>query len=782
MLLPFRNVMMGAAQTWLVTGAPLMLADNLSRYRELRVVPESRLTAARRRLGIATDSAPDATQLRRLADETDGWTAISGNVFATGSALRISAQALDVATGKELVRAEVEVAADADPRAAFGRLSVKLLEVTGTKAAAADSSALPTTSLDAYRAYVRGIEFTQRSAFRRAQAAFTDAVKLDSTFALAWAKLAIAAMGWNAQVIVDPAGATMRALSQATIAAQRLPARQALLIRAMQTYFSGQTTRGRALADSLVRTDADDLDAREFLAIMEMLDPMVDTTRSPPQLKASVNRAITLARDVLERDPGRRYLYSIPAYIYGIGGGLWSGRLGGARREAGSFAAMFGVSTGGVFIPVLRADSIVVMPARDFVRLAADDTLAARRRSADAAQLWVDRWLGAGPGDGEAHLWASRTAELGGDLRGAMRELTVAESLGVESAMENVAGRRMMLHVQLREYARAAAIADSLLNAGVLAVRPLITPIDRTRKYGAAALLLTKQWERAASLAQAMGTQTPPCANLQSDLYFGQNGSLAIADVRAVMDTVARHFAEVLEVAGLARCADEIALSLVSDSASAARTIAGAALLAAADSLLRAGKTVPAFRAARGAGRADASLRPLLAQKDWFMARTNALAIGTRFMPDSAVVAKDSLVLRFHQLGGEPLTIDAPGLATNWIFQFRAPAVFRSDSVLFIGEWRYGAAPTDSGRTGSVADMVASLTFKQASLLPRTASYPDVPLTVSPTTNGFVVVVRGEIIDALKRLKPATIILSSNPCYVNLEGLCTNRTLGVIYR
>jgi hypothetical protein len=759
-----------------------MLTDNLARYRELKIVPEARLTAARRRLRIPADSAPDAAQLRQLADETDGWTAVSGNMFATAGVLRISAQAVDIATGKELLRTEVDMVVDADPREAFARLSVKLLEATGTKAAAADSSALPTTSLDAYRSYVRGIEFTQRSAFRRAQAAFTDAVRLDSTFALAWAKLAIAAMGWNAEVITDPAGATARALAKATLAAQRLPPRQALLVRSMQTYFSGQTTRGRALADSLVRTDPHDLDAREFLAIMEMLDPIVDTTRSQPRLKASMNRAITLAREVLERDPGRRYLYSIPVYAYGIGAGLWWGRLGGVRREAGSFAAMFGSSTAGIFVPVLGADSIVVMASRDYIRLSAADTLAARGRSAEAAQLWVDRWLAAGPNDAEAHLWASRTAELHGDVRGAMRELAVAESLGVESAMESLAGRRMILHMQLGDYARAGVIADSLLKAGALAARPLLPLIDRSRRQGAAALVLTKRWESAVTLAQAMGTETPACVNLFKELTFGGPGSLALTDARAVMDTAATHFAELLRVDGLARCADEFSAGLVGDSASSQRHLVGQATLRVADSMYQAGSAVNAFRAAVVAGRSDQATRPPLLQRDWFTARARQVSIGLRFMFDSAVVAGDSLVLRFHQLGAGPLTIQWPGLATNWFFQFHAPAMFRSDSVLFIGEWHHGSAPTEDGRSGDVADMIASLTFKHASMLPSQPSYPGVELGLAPTAGGFTVVARGEIIVAFRRLKPPAVTVTSGPCYGLLEGLCTARTMPVTYR
>ena len=77
LLLPFRNVTRGEPQEWLVAGAPLMLADAFGQFRELTVVPDEQVTAARRRLGIAAEAVTDATQLRRLAEETGGWTAIT---------------------------------------------------------------------------------------------------------------------------------------------------------------------------------------------------------------------------------------------------------------------------------------------------------------------------------------------------------------------------------------------------------------------------------------------------------------------------------------------------------------------------------------------------------------------------------------------------------------------------------------------------------------------------------------------------------------------------------
>jgi TolB-like protein len=151
MLLPFRNVTRTPAHDWLIAGAPLMLGEALGQFSDLTVVPEQRLTAAMRRLSLAPDVLPDATQQRQLADETGGWTAITGNVIASGDRLRITAQAFDVATALVTTTARTEVAANADIRKAFDSLTVQLLQGAGVGGATSDLAALTTKSVDAYR-------------------------------------------------------------------------------------------------------------------------------------------------------------------------------------------------------------------------------------------------------------------------------------------------------------------------------------------------------------------------------------------------------------------------------------------------------------------------------------------------------------------------------------------------------------------------------------------------------------------------------------------------------
>ena len=500
LVLPFRNVTRNEGQEWLVTGAPLILTEALSQFQDLMVVSEAQLLAARRRLALS-DGAPDAIQLRRLAEETGGWTVVNGNVVATGGRLRLSAQAMDALTGNVLKSVQADIAADADVRPAFDRLVLSLLEVPGMPAQSSDVAALSTRSVDAYRAYVRGIERLHVSAFKQAREYFREAVRLDPMFAMAWARLALAGAAWDLAELLNPMSPSYAAANRAASLASRLPPREVARIRAFAHFFGGRLGEAMVLADSLLRTDPDDLDARGFLALCAMLDPVIDSSSPPgrPRLRTNWNRSVREAREVLERDPGRRHAYAVFGFIYGMAAGFWPQSIGGVPREGASFGATLMAPAVVRFLPVLR-DSIELLPQPAYDSLSEGERLALKRRALDAMEQWVQRWLAAGPDDTDAHLFASRMHELRADWSEALREAEVALRLGLESPLEPSVGRVIMLRVRAGQVPAAAALADSLLTAGAWR-RPFMPALDRGWSFGVAALLLNRQFARAVELA-----------------------------------------------------------------------------------------------------------------------------------------------------------------------------------------------------------------------------------------------------------------------------------------
>jgi len=515
LLLPFRNLTRNEAHEWLVAGSPLMLADALGTLRDLTVVTPEQATAARRRLALPAGGELDAAQLRRMAEETGGWTVVTGNIVASGTLLRISSQATDALSGRVLKRAQIEVASDADIRAAYDRLAVQLLEAAGVPASTADLAALTTQSLDAFRAYVRGMTLIQESAFRRAAAAFTEAVTHDSTFGLAWARLAAALSAYNVENLLNPFSPAYRASARAAMLLPRLPPRVAVLVRAQQLFMRGQIGAARTLADSLLQAEPDHLDLLEISVAIDLLDPVL-TGMNPPLRRASANRAVARTRRVLELDPGRRYAYSVIGIIYANAAGLFGGTWPAMREERGSFASMLASRPDILLTTVLR-DTFEVMTDSAFRALPQTEQQWLRRRAAEAGTHWIDLWLTAGPNDADAHLWASRMSEARGDLHGALAHANTAESLGVESAIEDVSARRVTLLLYLLDFDRAGALADSLAARGALRP-PLLPALDRGFASAGLALLASGRFEHAAALASRYGgTNTPtrePCEML----------------------------------------------------------------------------------------------------------------------------------------------------------------------------------------------------------------------------------------------------------------------------
>lgn len=568
MFLPFRNVTRRPEHEWLVTGAPLMLGQALGQFRDLNVVPDERLTAARRRLRIHADSVPDLSQQQRLASETGGWTAVTGNIYATGNGLRVELQAMDLPTSNVIVRASQQAAINADLRETFDALSVRLLEPAGVPAGGLSLAALTTRSVDAYRAYLRAVEFHHRSAYRRAVDALSEAVRLDSTFAMAWASFALISVNARGfQETLNPTNLMYRAVDRAVRHSNQLPADQVALVRVLQAFSRAQLRDARRIADSLVTADPQNVSALELLAGMHAMSIFVTQSMSPAVTASEVNRVESITRQIMAVDPNRRMAYSLPTMVYGMSAGLFWGHTWADDRPYTSLPFMLMAASSqarATYAPLLR-DSIVLVPADSFHALPAEEQARLRRPGADRAMQWVSEWLAVGPEDADAHLWASRIAELQGNHARALREFRVADSLGIEAGLESGPGRHVSLLVLTGDYARAGALADSLLAASALTQPPFLASLDRRWNYGVAALLLSKRWESAARLADIVNTRrrlTPACESLMHEMAL-VDSPVAERVRRDVMDTVTAHTDAVRGVPTLAPCATMLSTRLL---------------------------------------------------------------------------------------------------------------------------------------------------------------------------------------------------------------------------
>src|SRR5262249_9356295 len=145
-----------------------------------------------------------------------------------------------------------------DARPLFDALAVKLLDLSGAPQQVGIGLAMATTgSLEAYRAYLNGVELLNRWDLLSAEKDFRRATSLDTTFGLAYYRLALTP-GW----IVGIGGSIAdNAISRATRYSERLPAHDRTVINAYRAFLAGEFVPAREAYQQLIARDAADADA-----------------------------------------------------------------------------------------------------------------------------------------------------------------------------------------------------------------------------------------------------------------------------------------------------------------------------------------------------------------------------------------------------------------------------------------------------------------------------------------------------------------------------------------
>ncbi len=258
LVLPFDNLRDERSVDWLRDGSVSMLGLNLSQWNDLTVVDHERLhdLLAQHRLKVGDDIGLDMA--RRLAREAGVWTVVLGDFTPAGDSLHLTARVFDVATGKRVDVARVDNRAGSDVRPLFDDLAAKLLDLSGAPNEIRIGLARSTTqSLEAFRAYLRGVEHLNRWDLAGAQRDLERAIALDTTFGLAYYKLALT-RGW---VGGTEDSIARRAIRRATTFSGNLPPHERAVINAFRAFVQGETGEARALYQQLLARDASDADA-----------------------------------------------------------------------------------------------------------------------------------------------------------------------------------------------------------------------------------------------------------------------------------------------------------------------------------------------------------------------------------------------------------------------------------------------------------------------------------------------------------------------------------------
>ena len=200
---PFRVSGADPSLRYLREGMVDLLAAKIGGVGGLRAVdPRTTLVAWRRAAGGSDDlSSSDAMS---VATDVGAGRLILGELAGTSAKLQLSATLLPAPAGRDPIKAIVSGPADSLPML-VDRLTAQL-EALGAGEAAPRLTALTSTSLPALRAYLDGQAFYRSARTTAAMRSYSQAVELDSTFALAALGL-VRTVGWGGQTAADQARA-----------------------------------------------------------------------------------------------------------------------------------------------------------------------------------------------------------------------------------------------------------------------------------------------------------------------------------------------------------------------------------------------------------------------------------------------------------------------------------------------------------------------------------------------------------------------------------------------
>ncbi len=221
LIAPFELQTGNTSLDWLREGAVNMLGLTLSQWNDLSVVDYERTLDILQRVRGDDTRRLSLEDARQIARRASAGTVVMGQISSANDSLFLVARLYDVATGARIDTATAGLPINSDPRIAFDQIARGLLDLMGGPALSVELTRQTTESVQAYRLYLDGLRALNRWRMDEADAAFAEAIEIDSTFALAYYKRSLG-LGWRN--IVGPL--YLESAENAVQFGTRLPPRQ----------------------------------------------------------------------------------------------------------------------------------------------------------------------------------------------------------------------------------------------------------------------------------------------------------------------------------------------------------------------------------------------------------------------------------------------------------------------------------------------------------------------------------------------------------------------------
>jgi serine/threonine protein kinase/tetratricopeptide (TPR) repeat protein len=281
-----------------------LLITNLSEFEDVKVVSSQRLYDILKIKGKEGSKAIDRDMATKVASHAGAGRMLLGSILQIEPNFLLTAQLVDVRSGE--VQASQRITGDAgepifsvmDELSEEVRRDLRLPGQRGDKPLAE----VTTHSTEAYRHYVEGMEYFYKFYGKEAKASFEKALEYDSTFAMAYLRLAE-----DGVYVTGTQQEKQTALAQARRLSDRLTNRERLHLESLDAWYKRDVDKAIKGFEEIVEGDPGDKPAYTYLEGLY-------------NLQGDSKRAIETSLRALRIDPLDKLRYNALAYAYSNAG------------------------------------------------------------------------------------------------------------------------------------------------------------------------------------------------------------------------------------------------------------------------------------------------------------------------------------------------------------------------------------------------------------------------------------------------------------------------------